>query len=272
MFAAIGKRGNLTELSTRGFGASLLLAEFSFASPKAVAFEREDLGVVGEAVDERDGARGVGEDGVPALERQIGGHQDRAMLVATTDDLKEEVRGAGIVREISDLIDGEQCGPGIVLQAAVEGPRGFLPVEIEEEVRGGREARGVAGQHGGVHDVLGEHGLAEALRPDEQHIVGEREKVEGEDPFEGAAVQGGGPVPIPVGHWFEAAEARGGEAAFDAAALPVLELGGDDAFEQHGGTPAPLGGLGDEVVEVVGGARPVEPAQVTRQARRGRVG
>ena len=74
MFAAIGKRGNLTELSTRGFGASLLLAEFSFASPKAVAFEREDLGVVGEAVDERDGARGVGEDGVPALERQIGGH------------------------------------------------------------------------------------------------------------------------------------------------------------------------------------------------------
>ena len=72
VFAAIGKRGNLTELSTRGFGASLLLAEFSFASPKAVAFEREDLGVVGEAVDERDGARGVGEDGVPALERQIG--------------------------------------------------------------------------------------------------------------------------------------------------------------------------------------------------------
>ena len=51
MFAAIGKRGNLTELSTRGFGASLLLAEFSFASPKAVAFEREDLGVVGEAVE-----------------------------------------------------------------------------------------------------------------------------------------------------------------------------------------------------------------------------
>ena len=82
---------------------------------------------------------------------------------------------------------------------------------------------GVAGQHGGVHDVLGEHGLTEALRPDEQHIVGEREKVECEDPFEGAAVQGGGPVPIPVGHRFEAAEARGGEATFDAAALPVLE-------------------------------------------------
>ena len=47
---------------------------------------------------------------------------------------------------------------------------------------------------------------------------------------------------------------------------------GRHPLEQHGGTPAPLGGLGDEVVEVVGGARPVEPAKVTRQGRRDRVG
>ena len=98
------------------------------------------------------------------------------------------------------------------------------------------------------------------------------EEVERQDPFEGRAVERGGPVPVAVGQGFKAAEAGGGEAAFDTAALAVLEFGGDDALEEHGGTPAPLGGLGDEIVEVVGGARPVEPAQVTRQGRRGRVG
>ena len=114
--------------------------------------------------------------------------------------------------------------------------------------------------------------LPSPCAPTSSTLSGRSKEVEGQDSLEGGAVQGGEPVPHPVGHGFEAAAAGGGEAAFDTAALTVLELGGDDAFEQHGGTPAPLGGLGEEIVEVVRGARPVEPAQVTRQARRGRVG
>ena len=250
----------------------MLLTEFRLAAAKAVAFERENVGMVSEAIDQGDGTGGVGEDGVPAFEREIGRDQDRAVLVAATDDLKEEVCGARIVGQVSDLIDGEECGPGVVPQAAFEGPRGFLPVEVEEQVRGGDEAGGVPGEDRGLHDVLGEHGLPEPLRADEEHVVGTVEEIEREDPLQGGAVEGGGPVPIPVGQGFEAAEPGRGEAAFDTAPLAVLEFGGDDALEQHGGTPAPLGGLRDEIVEVVGGARPVEPSQVTRQGRRGRVG
>ena len=81
------------------------------------------------------------------------------------------------------------------------------------------------------------------LRADEEHVVGTVEEIEREDPLQGGAVEGGGPVPIPVGQGFEAAEPGRGEAAFDTAPLAVLEFGGDDALEQHGGTPAPLGGL-----------------------------
>ena len=60
-----------------GVGAAtafaLLLGELGLASAIAAAFDDEDLDVVGQAVDQGDGAGGVGEDGVPVLEGQIGG-------------------------------------------------------------------------------------------------------------------------------------------------------------------------------------------------------
>ena len=37
--------------------------------------------------------------------------------------------------------------------------------------------------------------------------------------------------------------------------LALLELGGDDVLEEHGGAPALAGGAGDDVVKVVGRAQ-----------------
>ena len=108
--------------------------------------------------------------------------------------------------------------------------------------------------------------------PTRSTLSGRSKEIEREDPLQGGAVEGGGPVPIPVGQGFEAAEPGRGEAAFDTAPLAVLEFGGDDALEQHRWDSSAVGCLRDEIVEVVGGARPVEPSQVTRQGRRGRVG
>ena len=118
-------------------------------------------------------------------------------------------------------------------------------------------------------DVLGEHGLAEALGPDEDDVLAAGEEVEGEDAFEGGSVEGGGPVPVPVGEGLEASEACAGESALDAAALSVFELGAGDVFEHHGRAPAFAGGCGDEVVEVVGGAIESESAEISLQCRRG---
>ena len=240
-----------------------------FSAAIALALDEEDLDVVGEAVDECDGTGGIGKDGVPVLEGEVGGDEQGAVLVAAADELEEEVGGAGVVGEVAELVDDEQRGPRVVAEPAFEGAGGLLAVEVEEQVGGGGEEGGVASEDGLVGDVLGEHGLAEALGTDEDDVFAAGEEVEREDAFEDRAFEGGRPVPVPIGEGLEAPEACAGETALDAAALTVFELGGDEVFEQYGGAPALAGGLGDAVVEVVGGAVETESPEVSRQGRRG---
>ncbi len=66
--------------------------------------------MVGEAVDQCRDAAGVGEDGGPVLEGEVGRDDDGFLLVATRDDLEEEIGGAGIVGEVADLIDASSAG------------------------------------------------------------------------------------------------------------------------------------------------------------------
>ena len=54
--------------------------ELGLSSAEALAFEEKDLGMVGQAIDQRDGAGGVGEDGVPPLEGQVGGDQQLSLI------------------------------------------------------------------------------------------------------------------------------------------------------------------------------------------------
>ena len=84
---------------------TLLLGELSFTPAIAAALKDEDLDVVGESVDEGDGARGIGEDGVPVFEGQVGGDEQGAVLVAAADELEEEVGSASVVGEVSELVD-----------------------------------------------------------------------------------------------------------------------------------------------------------------------
>ena len=256
-------------VAARTSSFALLLGEFGLAPAIAPTFDEEDLDVVSQAVDQGDGAGGVGEDGVPVLERQVGCDEQGAVLVTTADELEEQVGGAGVVGEVAQFVDHDQRRPGVVAEAAFEGACGLLSVEVEQEVGGGGEEGGVSGEDGLVGDVLGEHGFAEALGPDQDDVLAAGEEVEGEDAFEDGAVEGGRPVPVPVGEGLEASQSGAGESALDAAALSVFELGGDEVFEQHGRASAFAGGQGDEVVEVVGGAMASESAEVSLQRRRG---
>ena len=119
--------------------------------------------MVGQAVDQGDGARGVGKDGVPVLEQQVGGDEQGAVFVAAADELEEEVGGSGVVGQVAQLVDQEKPRPRVVPEASFEGACGFLSVEVEQQVGGGGEEGGVPGEDGVVGDVLGEQGLAEAL-------------------------------------------------------------------------------------------------------------
>ena len=90
--------------------------------------------MVRESVDGRDGARGIGKDGVPVLKRQVRCQHNRLLLVATADDLKQEVGRVRVVREIANLVNAEERGPRVGAEASLEGPGGFLGGEIEDEI------------------------------------------------------------------------------------------------------------------------------------------
>ncbi len=195
----------------------------------AVALDDEDVGVMDDAVDEGGGAGSVGEDGGPLAERQVGGEDEALALVAAAHDLEEEVGVAVVVGEVADLVDHEKTrSRAVVAEALVEGARALLCTEIEEQLGSGDEDYGVAGEDGLVGDVLGDHGLAEALGRDEDDVPRGLQEFEAQGRLDRCAIDALRPVPVEVGHRLEAPEAAPREAALEAAACTLLGLDLDD--------------------------------------------
>jgi hypothetical protein len=63
---------------------------------------------VDEAVNEGDGAAGVGKDGRPVGEGQIGREHQAFAFIPAADDLEEEVGGAAVVGEVAQLIKDQE--------------------------------------------------------------------------------------------------------------------------------------------------------------------
>src|SRR5687767_11039835 len=98
-----------------------------------------------EAIDEGDGAGSVREDLSPVVEGLVGAEQDGlGGVVATGDDLEEEVGVAAAVGEVADLVDAEELGLGVAAEASSQGGGGVLGSEVGEHVAGAGEANGVA--------------------------------------------------------------------------------------------------------------------------------
>lgn len=115
-----------------------------------------------EAVEERRDAGGVGEDGIPFLEGLMGGQDDGVAFIAVVDDLEEQVGGVSVVGEVADFVEDEQGGASLEAElAAASG--GGIEVEFGDQVRDGAEQDGVAGQDGGMGNVLGDHRLAHTI-------------------------------------------------------------------------------------------------------------
>ena len=73
----------------------------------------DDVGAVGEAVDDGLGQPGVGEDLGPLAERQVGGDDQRAAFVALGEDLEDELGGAVGQREVAELVEDDELGAGV---------------------------------------------------------------------------------------------------------------------------------------------------------------
>jgi hypothetical protein len=83
-----------------------------------VRVDVERVAVLSEAVDEGADARGVVKDRAPEFVGKVGGDHNRALLVTTTDDVKEQVGGARIAGHISELVEDEQVRCGVASESS----------------------------------------------------------------------------------------------------------------------------------------------------------
>jgi hypothetical protein len=93
----------------------------------ACAFDKDDFGVVKEAVEDGGGNGAVAvKDSGPLLEGFVGGEHDGAALVALADDLEKEVGAALIDGKIADLVMEENGRGEIFAQFGFEGALCFV--------------------------------------------------------------------------------------------------------------------------------------------------
>ena len=98
-----------------------------------------------------------------------------------------------------------------------------------------------------VEEVLHEHGLPDAVWPDEDDVGGVVDEGEGEELLDEGAVGAFGPGPVEVGDGLEGAHRCVGQAAFEGAALAFAVLDVDDALDPGLGEQGVV--LGGEAVE-----------------------
>src|SRR5208337_905476 len=89
----IGRRwsGIVLILGAAALACPRLGAVAGFLEPIGFALDGDDLGVVHQAVDQRDDAGGVRKDFVPFSKRTVGGDQRAFVLVAPRDQLEQHV-------------------------------------------------------------------------------------------------------------------------------------------------------------------------------------
>ena len=178
------------------------------------------------------------------------------MLVAAADELEDQVGGACVVGEVSELIDDEQRRPRVVAQAAFESAAGLLSVEVEQQVGGGGEEGGVSGEDGLVGNVLRQHpSFPRPCAPTRITFSPRARKSRVRMRSRGETVQ------RVVGHsQFQSASGLKRPRRARVSRLSTLRRclssssSATTMFEQDGGAPAFAGGLGDAVVQLVGGA------------------
>ena len=77
-----------------------------------ISFEFKPVGIVDEAVEDRIGEGGVGDAGVPVLDRDLGGDQGGGAAVTIVEDL-EQVFGLGAGEGVAEpVVEDEQLGLG----------------------------------------------------------------------------------------------------------------------------------------------------------------
>src|SRR5581483_11364961 len=246
-------------------GAELLDAVVVAAHPVAGAVDREHGAVVEEPVEDGGGDGGVLEDLAPVGDAAVGREDDRAVFVAAGDDLEEVAGGFGGQGEVAELVDDQQ------LWAVPEAHR-RLPAALErgalcfgDEVGGGRVVDAVALLGGVAAERDGEHRLADAGRPDQQHVALVLDEAQGGELVDELAVESGLGVVVDLGQRLRAGEAGKAQPPLEPAALGRLDLDREQPFEETRVGGLALLGLLQCCGELLGGRLQAQVGEVRAQ-------
>src|SRR5580693_3596753 len=158
-------------------GGAPLAVEPVLVAP-GIGVDVDDVAVLGESVDEGAEAGGVSEDGAPLLVREVGGDHDRPRLVPLAHDAEEEVGGARVAGDVSQLVQDQEIGLGVAAEASFDRGDRLVAEEVGERARERGEADGVSLGEGGEAEVFGERALADAGLAAEEDVLSPREEAE----------------------------------------------------------------------------------------------
>jgi hypothetical protein len=142
-------------------------------------------------------------------------------LVTAVDELEQEIGVTVGIGEISDLIDGEEVGVGIVAQTPTQRGIAVERGEITEQLSGADEQHGVAIGQRGWAMLRASVDLPTPLGPTRMTFLEEVERHQG---VEGGAVATFGSGPIEVAYRLKAADMSSAEPMFQAATNALLLL------------------------------------------------
>jgi site-specific DNA recombinase len=138
----------------------------------------DQLGVVDEPVDHRDGDGVVAEDLAPGRERLVRGDDQAGALVAARDEREHQVGGLGVERDVAHLVDHQQRDEGEPPEFLVEAVLALGLGEPGDPLGGGLEEDPVAGEAGPDPERDRDVGLAGAGRTEQDHVLAGVQEVE----------------------------------------------------------------------------------------------
>ena len=154
--------GGLDRLDEAGFELVL--------QPVGVATDVDGDRMVQDPVEDGRGDHPVAKDVPPTAEALVAGQDHRPPLVATTDELEEEVGPGPVDGQVADLVDDEEARDGVDLETILQPPlRGRLG-EGRDQAGGGREEHAVAGLDRLEAETHGQVRLADARRAEHDDV------------------------------------------------------------------------------------------------------
>ena len=219
-----------------GFGGSggRRAGEVAVFEAVAVAFEREDFGVVDEPVDHRGGDDLVAEDLAPGRERLVGGDDHAGAFVAAADEHEHQVGGLGVEWDVADLVDDQQRDRAASLSSSVSRrPWRWASASMRDPFGGGAECDAVAGQAGADAERDREVSLAGPGRAEQDDVLAAVKEVELAEVQHRVAAERGLKGEVELLERLASGESRGLDAGLAAVAVAAVDLG----LEQRGGEP-----------------------------------